>query len=352
MRRLKKLSPLAVILLLLLALWRASAVYEKFKESFSIKYLLGTIFLTVGLLIIYLRVVFLKSRKDAEYSDLRREFSYLSQNTLTGVIIGVGFASTLIGIGTFIYQPEQSNIFQEKIFEILTIYLTTITSLLVIRAIFDKIAPITNVEKLLLRLAEDFEDLSEKKGCEAWIIYPALNIGHFREEAGLVPESYYVRFSEALHKFIENPFTKLTAVTYKNTLYDGLYKTYTDMVLQDKAQDYKDEKKNESIVEAKRKFNAIKDASNLGCACYELEPDELREHFIVIDDIVYMITSFGLPIYEVTTGGENTFKMPEIVGRIPKEKLVKIYAYRQQDGDLANMIKEKVKKSLEGKSRS
>lgn len=219
-----------------------------------------------------------------------------------------------------------------------------------IRAIFDKIAPITNVEKLLFRLAEDFEELSGKKGCEAWIIYPALNIGYFREEAQLVRESQYTRFSDALHKFIENPLTKVTAVTYKTELYEKMYKTYAEMVLAGKDVAYQQQKTADSVVEAKRKFNSIRDASNLGCECYEVDPNELREHFIVIDDIVYTITSFGLPVYEATGGG--AFKAPDLAASVPKDKLVKIYAYRQQDGDLAQMIKEKVKKSLVGKVRS
>ena len=117
------------------------------------------------------------------------------------------------------------------------------------------------------------------------------------------------------------------------------------MVLPDKDEKFRKEKATESVSEAKRKFNSIRDATNLGCACYELEPNDLREHFIVIDDVVYTITSFGLPIYEAAGGG--TFKPPDL-GSVPKDKLVKIYAYRQQDSDLAYMIREKVKKALAG----
>lgn len=345
MRKLKQLYPLLGLTLLFVALWRAAVIHERYKATFHIEYLLGIIFFLIGVAIVLIRVAWLKSRKNDEYSDLRKEFAYLSQNTLTGVLIGIGFASTLVGISTVFYRPEETNIFQEKIFEIVTIYLTTITSLLLIRAIFNKIAPITNVEKLLFRITEDLEELSRKKGCEAWFIYPALNIGYFREEAGLVPESYYTRFSEALQKFIENPFTKITGVTYKTNLYGKLYQTYAEMVLPNAEKPFRESKTNESAQEAKRKFNAIRDAGTLGGMCYEVDPGDLREHFIVIDDIVYTITSFGLPIYDSASGG--SFKPPDL-GAVPTDKLVRIYAYRQQDGDLAQMIKEKFKKALAG----
>lgn len=345
MRRFRQLFSLIALTLLFVGLWRAAVVHDRYKATFHIEYLLGVIFFIVGAAVIYLRVAWLKSRKNDEYSDLRKEFSYLSQNTLTGVLIGIGFASSLVGISTFFYQPEETNIFREKIFEIVTIYLTTITSLLLIRAIFNKIAPITNVERLLFRIAEDLEELGRKKGTEAWFIYPALNIGYFREEAGLVPENYYTRFSDALHRFIENPFTRLTSVTYRTDLYDKLYNTYAEMVLPDKDDAFRKARAEDSVSEAKRKFNSIRDAANLGCACYEVEPNDLREHFIVIDDIVYTITTFGLPVYEAASGG--TFKPPEL-GSVPKDTLVRLYAYRQQDGDLAYMIKEKFKKALAG----
>jgi hypothetical protein len=345
MRRLKQLLPMIALALLFVVLWRFSVIHDRYKTKFHIEYLLGVVTFAIGAAVIAIRVAWLKSRKNDEYSDLRKEFSYLSQNTLTGVLIGIGFASTLVGISTFFYQPEETNMFREKIFEIVTIYLTTITSLLLIRAIFNKIAPITNVERLLFRIAEDLEELSGKKGSEAWFIYPALNIGYFREEAGLVPENYYTRFSDALHKFIENPFTKVTGVTYRTNLYGKLYETYVKMVLTDKDDAFLKEKTDDSVAEAKRKFNSIRDAGNLGCLCYEVEPNDLREHFIVIDDIVYTITSFGLPIYDATDGG--TFKPPDL-GNVPKDKLVRIYAYRQQDSDLAHMIKEKFKKALAG----
>jgi hypothetical protein len=344
MRKLKKFFPLSLLTLLVLGLWRASAVHERYKATFHVEYLLGTVFFLLGIGVILIRVAWLKSRKDDEYADLRKEFAYLSQNTLTGLFLGIGFASALVGISTFFYRPEETNIFQEKIFEIVTIYLTTIASLLLIRAIFDKIAPITNVEKLLFRVAEDLEELNEKKNCEAWFIYPALNIGYFREEAGLVPEKNYTRFSEALQKFIDNPFTKITGVTYRTELYAKLYQIYATMVLPNAEEKDRSNKIKDCVQEARRKFNSIRDAENRGGICYELDPDDLREHFIVIDDIVYTIISFGLPIYDSANGG--SFKPPNF-GAVPPDKLVRIYAYRQQDSDLAHMIKEKFKKALE-----
>jgi hypothetical protein len=347
----RKVYSILLIIFAILFLVTAAVLYNYLKALecpvIGLKYYFGGAFLLMGSILLFTRMRYLKNNKNDEYNSILREFDYLRHNTHSALFIGVAVSTIMVGIAICFFEPEKTNVFQEKIFEILTLYLSFLATLLVIRAIFDKIGPITEVEKLLKRLKEDFEELSTKRKCEAYIVYPALTIGNFREESELVLEKNYAEFSTAVETFAKNQFTSLIAITYNPDLYEPLYEEYSKIVLKGQPEDVMKKKKEESVRESHRMFDNIKNSAHLNSYCFGLDPTELREHFIVIDDIVYTITSFGIPEFK----GSGKFGEPELMKyHVTTDKLAKLYAFRQQDKEYAELVKLKIKKMIDGKS--
>ena len=341
---------IGVVIILITTLWVLSFLYQPLNKFFNAKIVFGFSFFLVGLLILYLRFQWLRFKRNDEFRDLMKELAYLGQNTLTGVLIGIGFASLLVAAGALIYQSEKTNLFHEKIFEILTLYFGTITSFLVIKTIFEKVAPITNVETLLLRVCDDIDDLIKKGKGDVLIVYPALIIGYYRERTNRVLENHYENYSKAIHSIADNLSITATIVTYDTKYYEPLFDEYVKMNIDNYSDDNsekkagKDSEVKDCLKEAIRRFNDFKDASNRNCRAFGIEPIDLKEHFIIIGDVVYTITSFGLPISQKDTNGNVIFKKPDFID--DNEKLAKLYAYRQQDKELADLIKKKIEKSL------
>ena len=248
---------------------------------------------------------------------------------IAGMCIGA------IGTGIHLFYSEGGPA-HERYDTVIGIYLSAITASLGIRAFYDRLIPITSVNTLVRRVTADLKRCREGG---LWIVYPALNIGYFRnavnESKGFIEE-----LSKALQECGEE-LKDAHAVTYSPTNIQMLYATYaqshgradlakgcTDNALQ----------MSRDLVRAvgRKKTQDADNYVNEHSAdhIHYVNPDAFPQHVIVIGSITYVMVSYGLPIFRSPTeqGSCGSFEV------LNGDQLVEIVAYRREDSALAHMI--------------
>lgn len=267
--------------------------------------------------------------------EFQRELNFVRSNFLVPLFWGSGIGLIFIaGNGLFFENSGGTSFIRNNIFSISGILLGIISTLVLFKSIFHEIAPIASIEKFLRIASQDLEEKRYSKDGRVWLVYPALNIGYYREQIDAVPLNYYSEFMTSLNYARDNPKVDVNVVTYPVELYQKLFEKYIDATT--------DSKSTENITkctnEANAIFNSFKEKNHTNCKTHNIEPHKFPDHFLIVDNKVYLINTFGLPEYnpdtkdftKIDSGKENS-----------KEKLAKVYIYKQEDKILADLLIEK-----------
>src|SRR5690606_16871811 len=113
--------------------------------------------------------------------ELGDEIRYMFKHGTLAWIFGAGMAYILIAV--YIIIPNDS--FDPRSFYTfgLSAFIGTVGSGLVIRSLYRDLAPITDVDRLLFYIIRDIDNLRTKGLEKVTIVYPALNIGDWRNSA-------------------------------------------------------------------------------------------------------------------------------------------------------------------------
>jgi len=231
---------------------------------------------------------------------------------------------------------------------IFQIYVTIAGALLTLKVlVYRNLAPIVDVEELLMRLREDLK-ANTKAGARLWIVFPALNIGYYRylPEIMLNQQKHiYRQYASELNDCAERLGQRAVAVTYTDDHCRKLFTCYTRA-------------NNPGTPEgvAKAKMTAERCTEEAIKLCHagfpwkpgevppahsspagthvEIEPNEFPQPVIVIGNVVYIILSYGLPFYDSEVGDFQA---------IQGEHRVEVIVTRHEDSVLADMIENHLK---------
>lgn len=371
MRRKQLFSILGYIGLFVLFLWISEEYFLGHRIIKPHLYAIGIFIL--GILMFFLVLLSLKISKREEYNELLKEFSFLTLNLRVSVLLSLSLSFVFIGITAFFneipynkvqtkkpelnssvikvdsthftvntnIQPEteNKNFIEENIFDILGIVLSFISIFVIVRGLFDKILPITTIDKLLTKVTDDINEHKNNENSTFYFVYPALNIGHYRSLKYSETEQIYQRFTSAIENFLSHRHEQrnIKIVTYSKDLIQPLYKKYCEMLNEPEV----DKITNECANEADKIYTYFeKNTTSFqrNVKCYNISPIGFPQHFIIIGNIVYLINTFGLPIYN-----NNQFNdpLPNEANNF-QEKLAKLYVYRQEDKLLAELLKDQI----------
>ncbi|HZU31291.1 MAG TPA: hypothetical protein VFB79_09260 [Candidatus Angelobacter sp.] len=256
------------------------------------------------------------------------------------LLIGASIASICSGLHLFYTAGGPLHDQYDKIIEI---YITAITASLGLKAFYNQIAPITDVNILLKRV---ISDLNKTTDGQLWIVYPALNIGYYRNRKGIKQErepAIIAEFSSAVKECAKRLTHTAHIVTYPTALYQPLFHSYIDK--QPELKNESDDTKNKIAEECATNANNmatgfvqhVAEGLNVEIAKFdhtknhhELSPLGFPQQVIIIGSVTYALLSYGLPVFDPAC---NNFCA--ISG---DHKLVDILAYRREDSALARLI--------------
>jgi len=270
----------------------------------------------------------------------------------------VGACLASVGTGIHLIYSKGGPL-HERYDTVIGIYLTTITATLGLKAFYDRLVPITDVNILLKRVTAD---LRQCKDGDLWIVYPALNIGYYRNHVKnkhRVGSSIVDDFSRALAECAER-VKDVHAVTFDTQRIKALYTAYVSAQANstgtppDALQTVKDcvdsaEEICKAVVRQVAKGKGLINADEYLTDSrqlhhHPLSPQLFPQQTIVIGPVTYTLVSYGLPLYDP---GTDAFTI------IPGEhKLVDIVAYRREDTALAHLISEHLKQLIKPRSLS
>ncbi len=259
--------------------------------------------------------------KDNYFQSIFTKISYLIQARSAW---GIGSSLACLLIGIYLLFPSDENL-ATRFQGALSIYFSAISTTLIVDIFYEKLAPITDVDKLLRSIILDLSICNENSN--VWFVYPALNIGYYRalkkldkddEQDSPLPEDHiYSEFRKAFISKIVH-LRKARAITYPVNLYHSFY--------------YRYEEKHNTNINDKRVTACVNEAKilfdNSKLKTTEIQPVGFPQHIIIIGDWVYTIMSYGLPTYDAADGkfkgGEN--------------HLASLLVYRKKDPTLAKQI--------------
>lgn len=267
--------------------------------------------------------------------EFQRELNFVRSNFIVPLFWGSGIGLIFIaGNGLFFDNIGHISFIRNNIFSISGILLGIISTLVLFKSIFHEIAPIASIEKFLRMASQDLEEKRYSKDGRVWLVYPALNIGYYREQIDAVPLNYYSEFMTSLNYARDNPKVDVNVVTFPVNLYEKLFEKYIDKNTDSKSV----ENVQKCTNEANAIFNSFKEKNHTNCKIHNIEPHKFPDHFLIIDNKVYLINTFGLPEYNPDT---KDFIKIDDTKENSKEKLAKVYIYKQEDKILADLLIEK-----------
>jgi hypothetical protein len=314
-------------------------VARNHKPSFHQEYLP---LLIIGFVFVFVIFVVLYAANRDHWTVLSNELKYLIQHGKYATLIGSALG--LIAIAIYLILPSDSTAGAqrqdfERVAAALSLYFGIVGGALGIHTLYLKAAPITEMHELLEMIADDLIRY-RTHGNKVLIVFPALNIGYYREltrhpprseHQDSIPDNHpYKRYRAA---FIESCGTlknDVRIVTYSPGSYDQIYQAYTA----------EKDAKGPTIIgfcakEADQLFKQV-------CACdgeaYGVEPKQNRlpPHVIVIGPVSYLMSSFGMPKYN---GSSNAFELKE-------KSVATLLAYRREDAGFAALIWREVNEEL------
>jgi hypothetical protein len=261
------------------------------------------------------------------------------------LLIGASLAAFAAGIHLFYTASGPKHDQYDKTVEI---YIASITASLGIRLFYNRLVPITDVNLLLKKIIIDLNNCHEG---QLWIVYPALNIGYYRNRVGDIqgrePE-IIEQYSSALKECAKRLAKTAHIITYPTDFYQPLYRAYIDVLPEFKGKSDSDKEvvaaacyKNAALIASGFALNVAEGLNEEESTfdrskCYhQINPTEFPQHVIIIGSVTYALLSYGLPLFNPAT---TTFHS------IPGEhKQIDILAYRREDSALALLITDHLK---------
>jgi hypothetical protein len=238
------------------------------------------------------------------------------------MLIGGGLASIMLA--AFLYFPPQEGP-AERFAAIGGIYSGLLTIFIAAQLFYDRVGPITSVEGLLRSLTADLK-FECKDGTRLIFVYQQPNIGHYRS---LTHRSYaYDLFKEELERAISKAGVGARFVAIENEEADGFWSAYLDGTNPDGFPDRHGRGKEWYVGQMVEHCNEVFQKLQKRGKCERIRAEKFPPQAIVIGDVCYQITTYGLPMavgdqFYTTTGEPH---------------LAQIVAYRRTDPDLATSI--------------
>jgi hypothetical protein len=313
----------------------------RFHTNLADRWRLPSILIAAGIIVITWRISWVFLRDKDELHDFWAECKFMVVHATTAWSLGGGIACILTG-AYFAFTSHGHHF--ERYAGAVSIYATVIGATLAIHAFYRQTAPITDMDVLLRRLIDDLDDA--KKESSLWIIYPALNLGYYRnrQQYGTeLPDDHICSlFKTALGNCAQRLGPqRAVAITFHKELYQKLFDCYDKMI------SAKNGKSDQQCVEhcTKEALSCLRHfvgwpEEKLGFHCPVL-PREFPQQMVIIGDIVYSIMSYGLPIYKTGTKADdpaNDMFYGEFHPIEGERKPVLLLAYRRVDATLADSV--------------
>ena len=298
-----------------------------------------------GLLIIIraLKVLFFDNE---EFKDIKHEIRFIWYHAKTAWSVGAGLAC--IFTGTY-FLISANNALHDRYDAIFGIFVSALGITLAAHVLYRNMAPILGTNKLLDSIVEDLKNCPEHS--EIWLVYPALNIGFYRalvNKEGVWDDKiddFLIthrcgKFHRTLRESLEDKHLKAKAITYPKNEYRKLYETYDKMISSEgSVNGYYVDKCTKS---AEKLIDLFEFNKSPNIEYIPLAPDQFPQHVIVIGIVVYIIVSYGIPIYN-----RNLISFIPITGEHEPADLL---TWRREDAELARTICDHLRKLTETKT--
>ena len=287
--------------------------------------------------------LFLYIKNHDHWAVLTSEFKYLIQHGKYAILVGSSLG--LISVSVYLLMPSDSSTgAQSQDFEraaaALSLYYGIVGAALGIHTLYLKSAPITEMHELLEMVADDLVRY-RKLGNKVLIVFPALNIGYYREikshpprsaDQDSIPDAHpYKLFRNALTQSCTALKSDVRVVTFSPDAYGQIYQAYLAE---------KDAKTPEILAlcvqEARQLFEHVTAAHG---EAFGLDPaqNRLPPHVIVIGPVSYLIISFAMPKFNASS---HEFEVKE-------SNVATLLAYRREDAQFAALICRQVTEELD-----
>lgn len=300
---------------------------------------LGLIILGVVLIFYRLGYMYARNRQEREFEELISELEFVFFYAKSAWSVGVGLACIFVG-GFFLF-PVNGSLY-ERYQGAFSIYVTTLGITLGIHALYRREAPITNVFYFLERAIRDL-DACTNKSSKVWFVYPALNIGYYRAyELGRTGDRDVVRrFENSLKNCAGRLKSNAKAITVEQEYYRSLYEAYDQMI--------------KGSVDDMRVSQCVENADDFVFSFvdvgsnrlprrglfYEFHPNQLPPQILVIDSTVYIIITYGIPIFNEV--------LKKYVAPQRNKRTADLIVYRRHDRALADTISQNLEELIRDK---
>jgi len=304
--------------------------------------------IVLGALVILTRATTVLLSDIEELRDIKAELRFVFAHAKTAWSIGGGTACIVTGL---YFLVPATNALHERFEGVFSIFISVIGVALAVHVLYRNMAPIVGTPRLLDSIIDDLHNCSDQSAI--WLVYPALNFGFYRSLRN--GESVWNhrnqvfdfrhrcgKFYRALRDALESKPLQAIAITYGKDKYLKLFDVYHKMI--------KDEKEKSSPVDyvrlctksAELLSNLFESSTSSNVRFEQFDADQFPQHVIIIGDVVYIIVSYGIPIYDkesdafIPLEGENE----------PADVLT----WRRKDAVLAKTISSHLNKLLETKN--
>jgi len=277
----------------------------------------------------YIGYIWRLRRADSEFQHLLGEIKFVAFQSDYLLVLAGGVACFLVGLRLII--PVDTHHLYERYESIVHTYIAVFIAVIGIKLLYRKMAPIVEVDHLLRMLIDDLNRHVDAD--RLWVVYPALNIGYYRHHLRLGKvgdDDLCEQYKDAQKKCAGRLKQKARAITYPRDMYSPLYRCYDKMINGTENA----ERIDACVADAEDFVNNFTEQKPIQRGeLHPISPDQFPPHVIVIGNIVYMIMSYGLPIYDPQT---KSFR--QIGQGSGKEKLADLLVYRRNDPETADVI--------------
>ncbi len=329
---------------------------------------LGT--LIIGFITVLSSVIRIKKRDKDHWLELKNElslylnFSWAICAGIAAMIVGVYYILTSNPFSEILYCSENEiQVYREP--TVFLMFVSVIAIMTGIHALYKKHAPMISVGTFLNRLTKDIER-NCNTGSTLLIAYPALNFGQHREfekygenEPDNTP---FKNYKKAISDFVNEKETKVNIYTYPTCLYKPFWEQYTNVSLLDEDENSRKKIENkfgsiEVFIEKSidictngsltlwNKFEIMSKGGQMDPSCIlnkaEIPPNRFPQHIVIINEITYLISSYGIPYYEENENNQDNLESGEYNGTFkngdPKRATLLIYRY--EDENFAKLVR-------------
>jgi hypothetical protein len=321
-----------VLVYLLWLFLPASLLLAALVEHFQTQHLMHAHFLArvagpllAGALAIFVGLALIRSEFDeGTFRDVaRRGHHFFVEHGRAAMLIGGGFATMFVAL--FFYFPPQEGP-AERFAAIAGIYTGVLAVFITAQIFYDRVGPITTIDGLLRSLTSDLKNHCSPD-TELWVVYPQPNIGHFRYLSG--KSASYSEFETALTNAITRS-QNAHFVTIELSEREAYWTEYLRTALRS------GNGREAHLVAADQYVSKlVKKAGDLITKLttdngkhMEVEASNFPPHAIVIGNISYQISTYGLPM---SVNGK-------FIASTDQRSPAHVVAYRRTDSKLASSI--------------